>query len=235
MLQKSHRLRTLLQTVLLLGLSGAAIADLPIRVAVNAPVAPAASAATVPGNSVDCVYSMLSSDDREIALLLFEREVASGVKFHTGSPNLKVIERLVEEARAKCAVPYSWSSVRADAAISYAMNELMSTGISQSLEAKGKNSVLIDAYYAKHRAGLAGIEKIEGAMADEFRAFLIEQGWSKSEPSTFLIAEFYLEALLARERQTRIFSAAAVHPAATSMTKSSRLPYRARSTRRGRP
>ena len=102
-----------------------------------APTLPAqvsSPASLLPSNSVHCIYDLMSTEDREMALLLFEREVASGTKFHGGSRNLKVIDRLVDEARVKCARPYSWSSGRSDAAISYAMNELMSEGVAQALD-----------------------------------------------------------------------------------------------------
>lgn len=170
-----------------------------------------------------------------MALLLFEREVAAGAKFHGSSRNLKVIDRLVDEAKVKCAQPYAWSGGRAMAAVAYAMNELMSEGVSQALEAKGHTTAQIEDYYAKHRADLAGVTEIGGAQADAFRAYLVEQGWTKTETATLGIAEFYLESLLTRDRQLQTFAAAAIHPpTAGAKAKPGRLPSRAKTAKRGR-
>ena len=194
------------------------------------------AASLAPSNSVHCVYDQLSTDDREMALLLFEREVMAGVKLHSGSRNLKVIDRLVDEARAKCSQPYAWSSGRTEAAIAYAMNELMSEGVSQALEAKDHGTAQIEDYYAKHRGELAGLTDIDGSRADAFRSYLFDQGWAKGETSTLGIGEFYLESLLTRDHQAQSFAAAAVHPLAlTSQPKPRRPPSRAKSARRGKP
>lgn len=235
MLQISHCFRTSIgAAALVLGPPGAAVAQplapAPITASSTAP------AATGPSNTVHCVYDLMAFEDREIALLLFEREVASDAKFHGNSRNLKVIDRLVDEAHAKCSAPYAWSSGRSDAAIGYAMSALMSTGLTQALEAKGHSAAPIDAYYIRHRAELIATETIAGPHAEDFRAYLVEQGWVKGETSALKIAEFYLEALRARARQTVTFAAAAAHPAtATRRATPSRQPVRARTTRRGKP
>ena len=64
------------------------------------PAQVATAASLEPSNSVHCVYDLMSTEDREMALLLFEREVASGAKSHGTSRNLKVIDRLVDEGLA---------------------------------------------------------------------------------------------------------------------------------------
>ena len=234
MLQKPRGLRNAIRAATLaVGLSGAALAEPTVHVPIIVPFT--APAAMVPSNSVRCVYDLMTLEDREMALLLFEREVATGVKFHGNSRYLKVIDRLVGEARAKCSAPYDWSSGRSAAAIGYAMNELMRAGVTQALDAKGRTTDPIDAYYTKHRAELAGIETIEGAKADEFRAYLFEQGWAKSETAVLGMAEVYLAALLTRERQAKSFAAAAARPAAASKASANRRAARARTTRRGTP
>lgn len=194
------------------------------------------AASLVPSNAVHCVYDQLSTEDREMALLLFEREVASGAKVHGGSRNLKVIDRLVDEAQVKCAQPFAWSGGRSQAAIAYAMNELMSEGVSQALEAKGHDTAQIEEYYAKHRADLGGVTEVDGAKAEAFKTYLFDQGWPKTETATVGIAKFYLEALLTRDRQAQSFAAAALHPLAVSArAKPSRPPSRAKTARRGKP
>ena len=234
MLQKSRRFRISMRALALsLGLPGAVLAEPVVPAAIAAPFT--APAAMVPGNSVGCVYDLMSLEDREMALLLFAREAASGVKFHGSSRNLKVIDRLVDEARVKCAAPYGWSPARSDAASAYALNELMRAGVTQTLDAKRHSTAPIDAYYTGHRAELAGTETIKGEQADEFRAYLFEQGWAKSEPAILGIAEFYLETLLTRARAAKAFAAAAARPAAASKATANRRAARARSTRRGTP
>ena len=219
-----------------------AILIAPLAAWAQPPIAPAlpaqvsSPASLLPSNSVHCIYDLMSTEDREMALLLFEREVASGTKFHGGSRNLKVIDRLIDEARVKCARPYGWSNGRSDAAISYAMNELMSEGVAQALESKGQTTAKIEVYYAAHRAELAGSTQIEGARAEAFRAYLFDQGWAKAETATLGVAEFYLESLLARDRQMQSFAAAPVHPvAASARAKPGRPPSRAKTAARGKP
>ena len=214
-----------------LGLPSIAATDPAARAPVPSPSRALPTLGT--SNDVACVYDQMSIEDREMALLLFEREVASGVKIHTGSRNLKVIERLVDEARVKCSSPYRWSNAQTEVATAYAMNELMSLGVTQALEAKGHMPGTIDAYYTKHRAELTGFEKIDGAKAGDFEAYLFNQGWNNGEAKTLVLAQFYLEALLARNHQTQTFSAASAGPAPG--IKASRLPSRARTTRRGKP
>ena len=230
---KSRRIKASVGAIALAAaMPGAALTE--PAVALPAPVT--LPAATTPSNSVHCVYDQMSSEDREMSLLLFEREVASENRFHAGSRNLKVIDRLVDEARVKCALPFSWSSGRSAAAIGYAMNELMSEGVAQALVSKGHTTVAIDDYYTKHRSELIGIVSIEGTKSDEFRAYLFDQGWIKSETAMLGIAEFYLESLLARDREARSFAAATAHPLGTvSKAPAKRPPARARTAKRGKP
>ena len=219
-----------------LALSCALAAPAATKADTPLPAQVSSAASLVPSNSVHCVYDLMSTEDREMALLLFEREVASGAKFRAGSRNLRVIDRLVDEARIKCARPYAWSNGRSDAAIAFAMNELMSEGIAQTLEAKGHTTGKIEEYYGQHRAELAGLTQIEGTRADAFRAFLFDQGWTKGEASTLAIAEFYLESLLAQDRQALTFAAAAAHPPAViAKPRPGRPPFRARTAKRGKP
>ena len=186
-------------------------------------------------NTVHCAYDLMSTEDREMALLLLEREVGSSRKSHANSPNLKVIDRLVDEARARCAAPYAWSRGRSDAAVSYAMNELMSEGVAQALEAKGRSAAPVDAYFVQHRAELTGMSEIKGANAEAFQGYLIGQGWAKSETTTMAIAEFYLESLLTREDEAQHFAAALKDPLpGFTKRKAKNPPPRARSARRGR-
>lgn len=206
-----------------LGWTGAALAE-PAR-----PAAVAVPGKAAPSNGVACVYDQMSPEDREMALLLFEREVSAAVKFRFGSRDLTVIGRLVNEARDRCAAPYAWPRGQSDAAISYAMNELMSSGLAQALEAKGHAAALIDDYYAKHRSEFAGIETVSGPNSAALQGYLTEHGWDKAEPTALGIAGYYLEALLTRERQVRKFTAAA------TQTKPNRRPFRAKSARRGKP
>ena len=215
-------------------MSAAAAAQAQPPAPVELPAKISTPASLSPSNSVHCVYDLMSTEDREMSLLLFEREVASQVKFHAGSRNLKVIDRLVGEARVKCAQPNAWSGGRADAAIAYAMNELMSEGVAQALEAKGHATAPIDDYFAAHRAQLAGLSEIEGARAEDFRAYLLGQGWARDETASLGVAEFYLESLLARDREASAFAAAALHPAAVRGPVVKR-PSRARTAARGKP
>lgn len=159
-------------------------------------------------NTVHCAYDQMSTEDREMALLLFEREVGSGRTSHSGSPNLMVIDRLVDEAKTRCAKPFAWSPSRADAAIAYAMNELMSESVAQALAAKGHPATQIEAYFAQHHSELAGVKEIKGAQSEAFRSYLLAHGWTKDETAIMGIAEYYLESLLTRDSETQHFAAA---------------------------
>ena len=197
--------------------------------ALPAGVSPAASLQV--SDTVHCAYDQMSTEDREMALLLLEREVGSSNKTHENSPNLKVIDRLVDAARDKCAAPYAWTGGRSEAAVAFAMNELMSEGVAQALEAKGHPIAPIEEFFTARRGDLAGLSDITGANSEAFRAYLITRGWEKSESSSLGIAEFYLESLLHRDSEARRFTAA-TKAALPSMLKTP--PSRARTARRGR-
>ena len=199
-------------------------------------VTPASSLAV--SNTVHCAYDQMSTEDREMALLLFEREVGSANKAHINSPNLKVIDRLVDEALVKCATPYAWSNRRSDTAEAYAMNELMSEGVAQALEAKGHTSAQVDRYFAQHRGDFAGKTEVTGPSAEAFRGYLVSEGWTTSETAAMGIAEFYLESLLIRENQAHLFAAAlngAKPSLAPPRSKPKSPPSRARTAGRGKP
>ncbi len=195
----------------------------------------AAAAGAVPSDKVQCVFDQLSSDDREMALLLFQREVASGAKYHGSSRNLKVIDRLVDEARARCSAPFDWSLGRSDAATSYAMNELMRAGMAQALDSKGRGTAPIETYFEQHRAELMEVPTITGAPAEQFRTFLFGQGWSKTETASLGLAEFYLAALATRARQAQSFAAAPARELIAAKRKVSAPPSRAKTARRDKP
>ena len=197
--------------------------------ALPAGVTPAAS--LLVSDTVHCAYDQMSTEDREMALLLLEREVGSSSKTHENSPNLKVIDRLVDAARDKCAAPYAWTSRRSAAAVAYAMNELMSEGVAQALVAKGHSVAPIEEFFTVRRSDLAGISEITGANSEAFRAYLITRGWEKSESSSLGIAEFYLESLLHRDSEARRFTAA-TKAALPPMLKTPSS--RARTAKRGR-
>ncbi len=198
-------------------------------VALPAGVSPPASLQV--SDTVHCAYDLMSTEDREMALLLLEREVGSSSKTHENSLNLKVIDRLVDAARDKCAAPYAWTGGRSEAAVAYAMNELMSEGVAQALEAKGHSIAPIEDFFTARRGDLAGLSEITGANSEAFRAYLITRGWEKSESSSLGIAEFYLESLLHRDSEARRFTAA-TKAGLPSMLKTP--PSRVRTARRGR-
>ena len=197
--------------------------------ALPAGVTPAVS--LLVSDTVHCAYDQMSTEDREMALLLLEREVGSSSKTHENSPNLKVIDRLVDAARDKCTAPYAWTGRRSEAAVAYAMNELMSEGVAQALVAKGHSVAPIEEFFTVRRSDLAGISEITGATSEAFRAYLITRGWEKSESSSLGIAEFYLESLLHRDSEARRFTAA-TKAALPPMLKTPSS--RARTAKRGR-
>ncbi len=213
---------------------GLALAASPAS-AQSAPLPPQVSteASLKVSNTVHCAYDQLSTEDREMALLLLQREVGSERKVHAGSPNLNVIDRLVDEAQVKCAGPFAWSSGRSDAAVAYAMNELLSEGVAQAIEAKGHSATQVESYFAEHRKELAGLSEIKGAESEAFRSYLIAQGWAKSESAVLAIAEYYLDSLLNRESETLRFAAAPVESAAARPALKT-PPSRARKARRGK-
>jgi len=85
------------------------------------PAAAPAAAPVLPGNKVQCVYDYMAVEDREMALLLFAREIANGGRFRKGSPNVQAVDRLIEEAHEKCLARFNWSVARSDAATGYAL------------------------------------------------------------------------------------------------------------------
>jgi len=188
---------------------------LPLMLAAPISAQPSASPADVTpaaslqvSDTVHCAYDQMSTEDREMALLLLEREVGSARKSHLDSPNLKVIERLVDEANAKCSKPYAWSPEQSEAATVYAINELRREGFAQALEAKGHSATQIDAFYDHHRIHLARDSQIKGKAAAVFFRYLNDLGWKKDDDISLARAELYLNSLLNRDSQACLFSSA---------------------------
>ena len=179
--------------------------------------APAAGQAPLPSvpalsDTVNCTYDMLTAEDREIALLLFERGVIAATP-RTVSANLAVIDRLVGEASDKCALAGRWPRVRTAAASTYAVNALMGEGVSQALTSKGRSLAPIANYFAAHRAELSAAGGLSAAAAERFIADLVARGWDQPGAGTLGLAVFYLEALVTAQTTASAFAAAPAHRA----------------------
>lgn len=188
-------------------------------------------------NTVHCPYDMMTSDDREMALLLYEREAMAGGP-RSESQNLTVIDRLVTEAQAKCAAPLRWTSARTIAAKAYTMNALMREGVSQALDSKAHTTAPIAAYYNAHRDELTGQSLLSGAMAEHLQAYLVVLGWDKLDQATLGVGVFYLQALITAQRSESAFAAAPLGTTALLSKPKLKRPHqrsRAMTKKRGKP
>ena len=208
-------------------------APAPTAVATPHPAPPPASQLS---NTVRCVFDMMPAEDREIAMLLLEDEILSEGEFDPASRNVKVIDRLIDEAKAKCDAAFRWSKARATVATDYAMSALFTDGLGQFIELMGQKTKPIESYFAEHRMLLAGSSSVRGVAALHFKAYLVEQGWDEDDKARLGIGVSYLETLIAQDDYSQKFAAAPLHAAPTrAAPKPAARASRARKARRGTP
>jgi len=202
--------------------------------------APAAAPAAVPavapppalpGNKVQCVYEYMSTEDREMALLLFAREIADGGRFRKTSLNVKAVDRLIEEAHDKCLARFNWSVARSDAAMGYALGEILAEALSQAMETFGFPVAPLDGYLAANRARLLAKGPLGTADRDQLSLYLKENGWETASQDELALASFYLETRMLQAQADRRFGYFS-GPARKPIRKQ---PARAGKAKRGKP
>lgn len=187
-------------------------------------------------NTVQCVFDMMTDDDRELSMLMLANEVLTASEDDPSSKNFQVIDRLIGEAADKCDTAYHWSSGRAGAAKDHAMAILFSDALGQFIGLVGQATPPIDAYFNEHRMQLSWSSTVRGIAALHFRAYLVEQGWDEDDKDRLNIAASYLETLMLEDASVRAFAAAPLHAAqARPPSRSVGRPSRAKKAQRGRP
>lgn len=226
-----------LQQCLGLALAGLALAAGSPASAQDA-ITPAPAAAPVvvpapplPGNKVQCVYDYMSVEDREMALLLFAREIADGGRFRKTSPNVKAVDRLIEEAHEKCLARFNWSVARSDAAMGYALAEILAEALGQAIETFGYPIGPLDSYLTDNRTRLLGKGAMGTAEQDQLSLHLKENGWEKAAQDELALASLYLETRLLQVQAERRFGYYS-GPARKPIRKQ---PARAGKAKRGKP
>ena len=218
------------------GLLAAAVVPTGVAAAQPAVSVVAAPSAAQLSNTVHCTFDMMPMEDREIAMLLLENEILSDGEFDPTSRNVKVIDRLIGDATAKCDTAFKWSNARTKAASDYAMSALFTDGLGQFIELMGQKTQPIVTYFADHRTQLAGSSSVRGVTALRFKAFLVELGWDEDDKARMGIGVSYLETLIAQEGYIQQFAAAPLHAApARAKAKPAARTSRARTARRGTP
>lgn len=195
------------------------------------PAAAPAAAPVLPGNKVQCVYDYMAVEDREMALLLFAREIANGGRFRKGSPNVQAVDRLIEEAHEKCLARFNWSVARSDAATGYALAAVLVEALSQAIETFGYPIEPLNSYLAENRARLIVKGAIGTAERDKLSLYLKENGWEKASPEELALAGVYLETRLLQDQAERRFGYYS-GPARKPIRKQ---PARAGKAKRGKP
>lgn len=200
---------------------------------VHAQVAKPATVAVapLPGNTARCIYDYMSEEDREMALLLFASEAIAGGQFNKSSKNVKIVDRLIEEAHDMCLDLFAWSIGRSDSARSYALTAILGEGLRQVLVVDGHPVDKIDAYFAANRSALLDKHEIEGADKDQLTAWLIERGWDAEETAALKMAALYLETQMLLDKTQRLF----VYSGGVSRQPVKARPSPARKAKRGRP
>lgn len=170
-----------------------------------APPAAAVPAQSLPANRVQCVYDYMSIEDREMALLLLAREIADGGRFRKTSPNVRAVDRLIEEAHEKCLARFNWSVARSDSATGFALAAILAEALGQALEAFGYPLAPLDAYLADNRAKLMAKGALEASDRDALSLYLEEKGWETAAEDELALAGLYLETRLLQDQAERRF------------------------------
>jgi hypothetical protein len=168
-----------------------------------------ALAQEVPANSVRCVEQALSSEDREIALvLMFVRYGDTGEDRANWLRGMTVANRLLTEARDRCRTAHRWTLTRAGIARDYAFHALSSEAMGQLVEAEDtRRAAPIEAYFNSNRAKLTRKAGLSAEQDQAFVDYLAEQGWDREKESELRRACNYLDSLIKLEDDRRKFAA----------------------------
>lgn len=197
----------------------------PAAVPIVAPAPP------LPGNNVQCVYEYMSVEDRELALLLLAREIADGGRFRKTSLNVQAVDRLIEEAHEKCLARFNWSVARSDAAMGYALAEILAEALGQAMETFGYPIAPLNSYLAENRSRLVAKSPIGTAERDKLSLHLKENGWEKAAQDELALAALYLETRLLQDQAGRRFG----YYSGPARKPIRQQPARAGKAKRGKP
>lgn len=184
----------------------------------------------MPANSVRCVYDNLSTEDREITMMLIALDSINRGKYSRIAPQNRIVDRLVQEALPRCAQAYRWSAAASAAAVDYAHAALVQEVVRQALDLENRKVDPIESYYAGNRALLAGKAELDELMEEGFTDHLRKAGWKEVDRAPRRLARVYLELLIARDRSEQVFA-----KAAAPQRPAKRPVRRARTASRGRP
>lgn len=184
----------------------------------------------MPANSVRCVYENLSTEDREITLMLIAMDFINRGKYARVAPQNRIVDRLVQEAVPRCAQAYRWTAAASAAAADYAHTALIQEVVRQALDLEHRTVDPIESYFGSNRAALAGKAELDDLMEEGFTDHLRKAGWKEVDRGPRRLARVYLELLMARDRSEQVFvrAGAPVRPAKRPLR-------RARTASRGRP
>lgn len=162
---------------------------------------------SVPANSVRCVEEALSSEDREIAMvLMFVRYGETGEDRAYWLRGMTIAERLLSEASGRCRMAHRWTRRQAAIARDYAFHSLVAEAMGQLVEADGvRRAAPIEAYFNTNRASLIRTAERTAEQDQTFIDYLVGQGWDREEESELSLARKYLSALTKREDDRRRF------------------------------
>lgn len=184
----------------------------------------------MPANSVRCVYENLSTEDREITMMLIALDSINRGKYSRIAPPNRIVDRLVQESLPRCAEAYRWSAAASAAAVDYAHAALVQEVVRQALDLENRKVDPIESYYAGNRALLAGKAELDELMEEGFTDHLRKAGWKEVDRAPRRLARVYLELLIARDRSEQVFA-----KAAAPQRPAKRPVRRARTASRGRP
>lgn len=209
------------------------VAKSPAPAAIPPPPPPAVYVVVtpaMPANSVRCVYENLSTEDREITMMLIALDSINRGKYSRIAPQNRIVDRLVQEALPRCAEAYRWSAAASAAAVDYAHAALVQEVVRQALDLENRKVDQIESYYAGNRAALVGKAELDDLMEEGFTDHLRKAGWKEIDRGPRRLARVYLELLIARDRSEQVFA-----KAAAPQRPAKRPVRRARTASRGRP
>lgn len=173
------------------------------------PAAAATGAAELPlPDRVTCVFDAMTSEEREIALLLVVEElvaVDSNNRKRAPSTGVREVERLLEVAHSRCLARWPWTAGKSRNAISWANAAIYREANAQAVSNLGKDPAAIDGFVAEHLREMERTPNAATLWLPALRKHLAELGWGDRNEPAVSFAVLYFEQVIAQQDTARDF------------------------------
>ena len=157
-----------------------------------------------PPDSVRCVIEAIGPEQRENANILLVTSLLQneGLGFVR-----EEMTALLKDAHNLCLDHYPWSSGQSEAAINYAMFELISAATKDSLENAGLKISLVDDFYRENRSLFTKASHSTEKHKTLLKAFLTDKDWPHDDEKAFTLATQRLDMLIVQSSMEQLFKA----------------------------